>query len=421
MAPKVDKSKVAAKAGMSQEEKLDYLIKKIERLDNIEEKLTSIEKTVERVTALEKDIKEVKEEQEEQKASLQYTQHDVDMLQEETKDIKSTLDQHNDIITSMQGTINMLAIDRARMTHEMTKQEDYSKRECLLFEGIPEQKDLNCTDKIMSIINNQLEIKHDIKLQRCHRLGPYDNKRIRAIIVKFLWFQDRQSVMKNAKKLKGSNIWIQEYFSAPTTNRRKALVPLMRHAQKNKNQKCSLIGDVLYVNGNRYTIETANQVDFCQESVTRQNDTVLAFAGQLSYLSNFYTCKITIDGKDYTSVEQYFQYSKAIYSYNTELAMKICCTSDPVAQKQLGGRLKKSDADWDSGPVMTKAVRAKFEQHSTLMEYLKNTEGHTLVHANAHDNYWANGLGINNKDVLNQQKWNGTNKLGNILAAIRSE
>ena len=70
---------------------------------------------------------------------------------------------------------------------------------------------------------------------------------------------------------------------------------------------------------------------------------------------------------------------------------------------------------------MDQAVRAKFQNNPELLAYLKSTIPLTLVHANAHDKIWANGLAINDPDTLNPAKWKGKNQLGDILMAIRNE
>ncbi len=96
-------------------------------------------------------------------------------------------------------------------------------------------------------------------------------------------------------------------------------------------------------------------------------------------------------------------------------------SDDPVQQKRLGGKLQIKDDTWNSRKVMKTAVRAKFHQNPDLKGYLKNTAPMTLVHANAYDQHWANGLAITSKDVLNASKYSGLNILGDILMEIRDE
>ena len=397
-------------------EKLDYLVQKIEAMD---ERLVGIEKIVKKFENMETDVKTIKDEQQEQNKSIEHVLGEVEDVKGELKSLQDQFSEQQLNISILLDTINRLETDRKALRDEMRRNDDYSKRECLLFDGFDEENNENCTDKVMNLIQKKIGIQRDIKFQRCHRLGVANDKRKRPIIVKFMWYQDKQEVLRNAKALKGSTYWIQEFFSETTTNRRKALVPLMRYMQKTKNIKCTLVGDVLYAGKDRYTVETAKKLDFYQEAVTRSDGHVLAFAGQLSILSNFHPSRFKIDGKYFTGVEQYFQSDKADQQGRATVSEQIFNTSDPVQHKRLGGSLKIKDDDWASFACMDRAVRAKFDQNPELLTYLKSTAPLKLVHANAHDVNWANGLAINDANALKETKWKGQNQLGQILMAIR--
>ncbi len=162
-------------------------------------------------------------------------------------------------------------------------------------------------------------------------------------------------------------------------------------------------------------------MDYCQSAVTKTDGNAIAIAGQLSILSNFYKCDIEVDGVHFSSVEQLFQCTKAELHNSSTIVDQILSTDDPVQHKRLGGSLKIDDKSWDSRKTMKQAVRAKFDQNHDLKVYLKKTEPMVLVHANAHDDHWANGLAMNSMDVLNASKFKGQNILGDILMEVRSE
>ncbi len=265
-----------------------------------------------------------------------------------------------------------------------------------------------------------MNIDRSIKLQRCHRLGRFQQEKNRPILAKFAQYEDRQDVLKNAKNLKpDKTYWIRGFYSDTTTNRRKALVPVMRYMQKVKKMKCTIINDILIADGKKYTLESAKKLPFCQDAVTRSNENVIAFSGQMSILSNFYVHPFEIDKVTYNCVEQYFQSQKAIQNGSSDVAHKILNTTDPVQQKHLGTSLQIDDECWQSAPTMKTAIQSKFHQNQNLMDYLKKTGQLTLAHANAYDKKWANGLGIGDKDTLNPTKYSGQNVLGEILMELR--
>ena len=95
----------------------------------------------------------------------------------------------------------------------LDRQEQYSKRNCLLVHGLEEKNNEDTDQEIINIIKNYLaeEITiHDI--DRTHRLGKgkLDNNVPRPIIVKFTRYNVRNRVFKTKKKLKGKAVSITE-------------------------------------------------------------------------------------------------------------------------------------------------------------------------------------------------------------------
>ena len=188
----------------SSEEKLDLLIgkmAKLERLDDIERKLEGIEKIVDKIGNIEIEVTNMKKDQEEHKQSLEYTQKELDDLKETNRILQDRMEYQDEKLNDMQCKVDLLMQDRDQMKTDLIRMEDYSKRECLLFEGLVEEKNENCSQKVLNIIWDKLGIKDDIKMQRAHRLGTQVDQRRRAIIVRFLWYQDKQQVLRNAYEL----------------------------------------------------------------------------------------------------------------------------------------------------------------------------------------------------------------------------
>ena len=95
----------------------------------------------------------------------------------------------------------------------LDRQEQYSRRNCLLVHGLEEKNNEDTDQEIINIIKNDLaeEITiHDI--DRTHRLGKrnLDNNVPRPIIVKFTRYNVRNRIFKTKKKLKGKAVSITE-------------------------------------------------------------------------------------------------------------------------------------------------------------------------------------------------------------------
>lgn len=126
--------------------------------------------------------------------------------------------------------------------------------------------------------------------------------------------------------------------------------------------------------------------------------------------SNFSKHSFTLGGKQWPTVEHYFQAHKFPGTPQEEA---IQLAPDPMAAKNLGnGRDYPLRADWDTvkDDVMREAVRAKFSQHPDIRAVLLGTGQEVLVEAARNDSYWGYG-----------PDGNGQNKLGQVLMEIRDE
>ena len=84
-----------------------------------------------------------------------------------------------------------------------------SMRDNLLFHNVPEDEKENTSDKIYKIFEENLQIsdaRAKIKIDRSHRVGRKrdSNRKLRAIVVKFNYFQDREHIRMNARKHRGT-------------------------------------------------------------------------------------------------------------------------------------------------------------------------------------------------------------------------
>ena len=95
----------------------------------------------------------------------------------------------------------------------LDRQEQYSRRNCLLIHGIEENQNENTDALALEIINKKLELDMDEKdVDRTHRIGDKNKKKNkpRPIIIKFVRYNDRKKVFYNKKKLKDSGVSITE-------------------------------------------------------------------------------------------------------------------------------------------------------------------------------------------------------------------
>lgn len=136
------------------------------------------------------------------------------------------------------------------------------------------------------------------------------------------------------------------------------------------------------------------------------------FRGDYYFLSNFYPCKIVIDGITYDNAEAAFQSFKC---KNRVDRFKFSGINGPSAKK-LGRKVELID-DWEhiKNQIMHQVLIEKFYQNVDLRNMLISTGDEMLVEGNKwHDNYWGWCTCDRCANKVKQ------NKLGYILMDVRS-
>ena len=140
------------------------------------------------------------------------------------------------------------------------------------------------------------------------------------------------------------------------------------------------------------------------------------------YLSNWYLSPFQVDGIDFSSMEQFMMYRKAVVFQDTDIAAQILATEDVVHIKSLGRRVSGYDDHYWNGIrqiVVYEGLFAKFSQNEELRQLLLATKDAILVECAVKDRIWGIGLSMDNPDRFDKSKWSGKNLLGYALMMVR--
>ena len=140
------------------------------------------------------------------------------------------------------------------------------------------------------------------------------------------------------------------------------------------------------------------------------------------YLSNWYPSRFTVDGKEFSSMEQYMMYRKAVLFRDTIIAEQLMATDDVSEIKQLGRLVSGyNDHVWSGVRqiVVYEGLKAKFSQNEELKEKLLATKDAVLAECAVRDRIWGIGLSMTDPDRNDFDKWNGQNLLGYALMMVR--
>ena len=97
------------------------------------------------------------------------------------------------------------------------------------------------------------------------------------------------------------------------------------------------------------------------------------------YLSNWYLADFSVDGIQYSSMEQYMMYQKALLFQDMEIAKQILNTSNVGKIKALGRSVKNyEDIIWNGMRqiIVYQGLLQKFQQNTELKEKLLATQEH---------------------------------------------
>ena len=137
----------------------------------------------------------------------------VKFMSDKFDDFEKERQEQKKVIEKLRGEVSSLNEKLNGITEQVDRQEQYSRRNCLLIHGITEGNQENTDDLALEIFREKLDIELTQRdLDRTHRIGKNDKKsnRPRPVIVKFIRYNDRKKIFSKKKQLKNSGISITE-------------------------------------------------------------------------------------------------------------------------------------------------------------------------------------------------------------------
>ncbi|KAK3743027.1 hypothetical protein QZH41_003437 [Actinostola sp. cb2023] len=217
---------------------LKSLFELVKRMNKKLDKLESIEAHLQHV---DRDIADLK-------YSLTFA-HDT------TDEITKKQATHDGLFTELNVKVSYLEKQTSNLKDDLVDLRARNMRNNLLFYNLPEEEEENpetiVSDVLIKMGMMDAGYNQTMEIERAHRIGRRKPDTTRPIVVKFLRFQDKELIRKNAFKLKGTKIGISEQFPKEIADERKKLYPVMKEA-KQKGSKAVMVKDKLYINGQRY-------------------------------------------------------------------------------------------------------------------------------------------------------------------------
>lgn len=142
------------------------------------------------------------------------------------------------------------------------------------------------------------------------------------------------------------------------------------------------------------------------------------------YLSNWYHSDFSVNGIDFSSMEQFMMYKKAVCFSDDVVVAEILKTDDVAKIKDWGRCVSGyNDNIWNGVRqiIVYEGLMAKFSQNPELKEQLQETGNAILAECAVRDCIWGIGLSMHDPERLDLNCWKGQNLLGYTLMMVRDK
>ncbi|MPC70818.1 hypothetical protein E2C01_065078 [Portunus trituberculatus] len=174
-----------------------------------------------RITTLEVKVKDLIK-------SLEFTQSEVCELQTENKTLQKSDHEKRTLINDYKARIQELE-------QRSNYQEDYNHSLNLRFCGLHELRSGETWEETTTLVQKTILDKlqlSSMNLEHVHHVGPLNPLHPRTIVAQFEKFADRETVLRNGRKMKRSGIFINEDLCAASQAIQSSQLPQLKQTRK---------------------------------------------------------------------------------------------------------------------------------------------------------------------------------------------
>ena len=213
----------------------------------------------------------IKKQFEEVRAEIDRVSAENELLKRQHEEAQTTISALEAKVTKADREINSNHEQWKETIRHCNENEQYSRRWCLRFQGIPVKENENCKDEVIKLLMENLEISslraHD--LDAAHRIGRSRDGKPPTIIARFFRRDHCQKILTSRRKLKGKGKGISEDLT--TMN-----IKLMNRARNHAGIKSTWSWNghiwVQAENGRKARIDMFDDIDAAIDRAGRQRD-----------------------------------------------------------------------------------------------------------------------------------------------------
>lgn len=176
----------------------------------------------------------------------------IDEVQEEVRSLRISV---NEDIGVLKEKVNCLEEQNSLLKEKLKYIERKNKQNSVIIYGLEEQEGENQSkllEEILKLINSIIKVELvPFEINNIYRIGKNVNTR-RPILVSFVTTLKKQEVIRNGKRLKGTEISISEDLIDEDREERKILVEALKQA-RNQNKKAVIRGNRIIIDSTKFS------------------------------------------------------------------------------------------------------------------------------------------------------------------------
>lgn len=203
----------------------------------------------------------------------------------------------NEKCITLEKEVDRLKSNEIAMLREINDLKNFNKRNNLIIYGIKKMENEDVLKSVKAICSDILELKN-LNIERAFRIGRDKN----TVLVKFNDFEETVDVLKNCKKLKNTNIFIQRDYTNTTNTDRKIFIKIKQEIKKiNPELKVLVRTNFMYIGELNFSIN--NNIFCCNEKENGIEMLSKALNKNMSeYISNLFSK--TVHVVDHSSISE---------------------------------------------------------------------------------------------------------------------
>lgn len=311
--------------------------------------------------------------------AVNFQSKQISALNEELASLKLEVKDKDQIIDNMSRNMNEQLSAMKRDVDENTKER---RNRNMVINGLPESANENCMNTVVEFLKRLMPSISSKDILAAYRLGKKmggESDFNRSTMVKFKDPELKMAVMRKKSALKDTEmnkgIFCNDDLPEEQRRLRQKMREIGKSAVKQGYENVQVKGDKVWINGK---IFTGSDLHLLPKSLqpenisTRRVGNGLGFAGESSYLSNFFPCSVRMGTVNFRSAEQAFQFQKCLFCEREDACASIMQVENPEVLSYMDNKIFTKKIWEDKKVDMLKCIAiCKFDQNPGLKSKLK--------------------------------------------------